>query len=246
MGRGFSTNYALGNNFAASAESRGWAPVAPISDGLSYNGGDPGFVNPQDPLGPDGLPFTADDGLRPLPNSPLTIHNIGALPVVAVIAGRPIAHFTLAAPSGWFDLTGTNFNPAWVALKPHQRAGVIRPWNLPDALGHAPVIALFNATNSVDGVSTATTNAGIVAYRWDFADDQSTVVTTVPGVTHAFGVPGEFQVRLTVTNTLGASAVYANSYRVLGPALASPPPPSELRFQKSLSLRANRQAVPSH
>jgi hypothetical protein len=35
------------------------------------NGGDPGFVNINDPLGPDGLPFTEDDGLRLLPSSKL-------------------------------------------------------------------------------------------------------------------------------------------------------------------------------
>lgn len=35
----------------------------PEPDAL-LNGGDPGFVNLEDPLGPDGQPFTADDGLR--------------------------------------------------------------------------------------------------------------------------------------------------------------------------------------
>ena len=35
------------------------------------NGGDPRLVNPDNPLGPDGIPFTLDDGLKPLPTSPL-------------------------------------------------------------------------------------------------------------------------------------------------------------------------------
>ncbi len=35
------------------------------------NGGNPKFTNPANPLGPDGLPFTIDDGLKPLPGSPL-------------------------------------------------------------------------------------------------------------------------------------------------------------------------------
>lgn len=35
------------------------------------NGGDPGFVDIEDPLGPDGLPFTADDGLRLVSSSKL-------------------------------------------------------------------------------------------------------------------------------------------------------------------------------
>lgn len=44
----------------------GWPEGNPL-----LNGGDPGFVNINDPLGPDGLPFTDDDGLRPLPTSKL-------------------------------------------------------------------------------------------------------------------------------------------------------------------------------
>lgn len=35
------------------------------------NGGDPKFADITNPLGPDGIPFTLDDGLKPLPNSPL-------------------------------------------------------------------------------------------------------------------------------------------------------------------------------
>jgi hypothetical protein len=35
------------------------------------NGGDPRFANLANPLGPDGIPFTLDDGLKPLPTSPL-------------------------------------------------------------------------------------------------------------------------------------------------------------------------------
>jgi hypothetical protein len=35
------------------------------------NGGDPKLANLADPLGPDGIPFTLDDGLKPIPGSPL-------------------------------------------------------------------------------------------------------------------------------------------------------------------------------
>jgi len=35
------------------------------------NGGDPKLANLANPLGPDGVPFTLDDGLKPLPGSPL-------------------------------------------------------------------------------------------------------------------------------------------------------------------------------
>jgi hypothetical protein len=47
------------------------------------NGGDPGFVNILDPFGPDGLPFTEDDGLRLRPDSKLRGAGVGGLDVGA-------------------------------------------------------------------------------------------------------------------------------------------------------------------
>lgn len=47
------------------------------------NGGDPGFVNIEDPLGPDGLPFTADDGLRPSADSRLLGAGVGRVTIGA-------------------------------------------------------------------------------------------------------------------------------------------------------------------
>lgn len=47
------------------------------------NGGDPGFVNIDDPLGPDGLPFTADDGLRPRADSRLVGAGVGGVTIGA-------------------------------------------------------------------------------------------------------------------------------------------------------------------
>lgn len=44
----------------------GWGEL--VSD---LNGGNPGLINIKDPLGPDGLPFTDDDGLRPRNDSKL-------------------------------------------------------------------------------------------------------------------------------------------------------------------------------
>lgn len=53
------------------------------------NGGDPKLTNPSNPLGADGLPFTPDDGLIPLPTSPLCTKGeggtyIGAYPCPGV------------------------------------------------------------------------------------------------------------------------------------------------------------------
>jgi hypothetical protein len=60
-----------GGNFVA-GEPPGYAPKTGFDEGSSdLNGGNPGFVNSNDPLGPDGVPFTADDGLRLLPTSKL-------------------------------------------------------------------------------------------------------------------------------------------------------------------------------
>ncbi len=58
------------------------------------NGGDPKFVNPSNPLGPDGIAFTSDDGLIPLSTSPLCRGGqsgtyIGAYPCNGVSVPNP-------------------------------------------------------------------------------------------------------------------------------------------------------------
>jgi len=72
-------------NFAAGAKSTGFLPKrnstcnSPSTlersfnfcDAHGINGGDPKFQNISNPLGSDGIPFTLDDGLKPLPGSPL-------------------------------------------------------------------------------------------------------------------------------------------------------------------------------
>lgn len=229
-----STNYTLAQNFVAGPETTGWQAKALATNnvGVSINGGDPMFVNPANPLGPDGIPFTEDDGLRPLPQSPLAVNGIGALPPVKITVGLPIAHYTVTGPLGWFDLTGTNFDLGWVAMKPHERRGVIRPYNSPEVLGVAPVNVTFNASNSVSGVSAqSTNNVGITGYSWNFGDG---VVTggSNPAVTHNFASAGTWPVTLTVTNSSGGIASYTQTYRTLGStnAVVRPAPPSNLRI----------------
>lgn len=58
-------NYVAGGPPNYSAKT-GWRESNP-----SLNGGDPGFVNIANPLGPDGIPWTGDDGLQLLPQSKL-------------------------------------------------------------------------------------------------------------------------------------------------------------------------------
>jgi hypothetical protein len=50
------------------------------------NGGDPKFQNVNNPLGPDGIPFTLDDGLKPLPTSLLRGNGEGGVDVGAYSA----------------------------------------------------------------------------------------------------------------------------------------------------------------
>jgi hypothetical protein len=47
-----------------------WSAYGDFSESHGINGGNPYFSNVNDPLGPDGIPFTNDDGLRPSSQSP--------------------------------------------------------------------------------------------------------------------------------------------------------------------------------
>lgn len=60
-----------------------YGPKAGWPESMMLNGGDPGFVNPEDPLGPDGLPFTADDGLRLRADSKLLGAGVGGVTIGA-------------------------------------------------------------------------------------------------------------------------------------------------------------------
>lgn len=76
----------------------------------NLNGGDPGFVDATDPLGPDGLPFTADDGLQLLPGSKLRDAgyqgvDLGAYPAAPV---RPVMSMVAQA--------GDTFRIGWLAM----------------------------------------------------------------------------------------------------------------------------------
>jgi protein-disulfide isomerase/uncharacterized membrane protein len=70
---GITANY----NFVAGTAADGWPAknaalfVADGQEANGINGGDPKFQDANNPLGPDGIPFTLDDGLKPLTTSPL-------------------------------------------------------------------------------------------------------------------------------------------------------------------------------
>jgi hypothetical protein len=67
MGEPPNFNYVAGPPSDKYPAKQGFVGAEPAG----INGGDPRFRNINDPLGPDGVPFTLDDGLKPLPGSPL-------------------------------------------------------------------------------------------------------------------------------------------------------------------------------
>ncbi len=72
---------AEGNYVAGGAP--GYLPKSGWPESPDLNGGDPGFIDPGDLLGPDGIPFTTDDGLRPALDSRLVGTGIGGRTVGA-------------------------------------------------------------------------------------------------------------------------------------------------------------------
>jgi hypothetical protein len=64
------------------------------------NGGDPRLANLANVLGPDGLPFTLDDGLKPLPTSPLCGRGEGGVDIGAYSCDPGKVFPPPAAPTG--------------------------------------------------------------------------------------------------------------------------------------------------
>lgn len=201
------------NNFIAGPETTGWENKTGVHAGHNYNS-NPLLVNPRHPRGADGLPFTADDGLRPLPSSILALNNLGALEAVTA-SSTPIARFDAVPPTyNWFDLTGTNYNPDWVLIDPGLRGGNIRGWQTPEALGHIPLTVTFDASTAISGLTGVTNHYGIRWYRWNFGDG-ATALGVRPTISHTYLTVGEMTVTLWVTNFAGAFASYTNIYRTL-------------------------------
>ena len=220
------TNSIVDENFIAQYETSGYAPQEDRTEPNGVNGGDPMFVDQENPRGPDGIPFTEDDGLRPMPNSPIAMNNWGALPPVEIVEGEPIAHFRVTALSsglGWKDQSRHDFDPAWVMLLPYERTARIRPYRTSEALGEPGVIVTFSASGSIGGLSSDSVDAtGITSFRWDFGDGVK-VTTESPEVEHAFARSGKHGVALTVTNSLGGTHTVQKTYRVLGDQFGSNP-----------------------
>ncbi|GIX49817.1 MAG: hypothetical protein KatS3mg132_011 [Limisphaera sp.] len=92
------------------------------------NGGDPGFVNIEDPLGPDGLPFTEDDGLRLRPDSRLIGRGAGgATPGAYDAAPEALVQLTITRGTdpGRIRLSWPDAGANWVLEASERLEG---PW----------------------------------------------------------------------------------------------------------------------
>ena len=231
-----SVNSEADNNFITGPETVGWPEMVAYSEPSGVNGGDPLLLDPDNPRGPDGIPFTSDDGLRPLPNSPMAQSGFGALSAVEVTAGEPISHFTVSAISSglqWYDKVGYEFDPVWETLPPFDRKEKVRPYDVPEALGSAPVTVTFSASDSISNVSGNSTDwNGITAFQWSFGDG-GTAFTTEPTVQHTFNSGGQFTVSLSVRVANGNIDTSKKVYRVLGdvaPPAPRPLPPTNIQI----------------
>jgi hypothetical protein len=203
-----SVNYIIDENFVCGPETTGFNSKRYFSESNGINGGDPILFNPENPLGDDGVPFTDDDGLKPLPTSPLINKNIGALKTYTpAIESAPISHFAVTSPYGWFDLVGESYDPIWCSLEPYQRTTLIRPYNTPEVLGKIPLTVTFSAINSYAGLY-----GNITSYEWNFGD--SIIVTTDPNVSKLFTKKGNVNVSLTIRNSLGLQHTSNKTYTV--------------------------------
>lgn len=202
-------------NYVAGAEITGWEAKRSFTDPHGINGGDPLFRDPENPLGADGLPFTDDDGLQPLPESPAARFGLGALPPFA--PSFPVAHFTVASPTGWFDRVDGSYDPAWVTNTPFARGRKIRPYTTPDALGTVPVTVVFSAAGSFRG-QAQNDDTAITGYGWSFGDGTSEVTFT-PTVSHTYTTPGVVTVTLGLGTTNGTALPSTRTFRLL-PAIS--------------------------
>lgn len=211
------TNY----NMVTGSEVTGWTNASGFSEANGINGGNPLFANEGDPLGPDGLPFTADDGLRPLTGSRAS--GLGALEAVAATGTAPVAHFGIANASGgfyWSEPVGSNYNTAWQAALPWQRTSPYRANDAPDPLPNIPQFVTFTATNSISGTWSTNNWIGIRDFVWDFGDGSRAIWTRWPDVSHTFLRTGAVTMTLTVTNTGGYTDTTTKRFMV-NPSAAS-------------------------
>jgi hypothetical protein len=228
-------NFTVDYNMAAGPETRGYAAKIGDTEANGVNGGDPVFLNVNDPFGPDGNPFSPHGGFHVLPNSPAMRLGGGALGAYQLTTNDPIAHFRLLSPTNWVEPVGEAYDPSWIAKTPGTRYQLERPWNSVPNIG-TNVTAVFDARYSISATNGVTTNLGISKYVWTI--DGVSATNSTPLQTNTFSSGGTKAVVLTVYNTAGNSASTTNYYQLGGGT--PPPPPSNLRIQSNLSIPSSR------
>lgn len=205
------TNIVSSNNFVCGPEVSRWNAMPAYGATNGINGGDPMFANEFNPRGPDGRPFTADDGLRLHPRSPAL--GIGALPIATNLNAffRPTN-----VASNFLDATGTNFNLDWhTNLYAFQRTSWDREYEYGDALLNLPMTVAFTATNSISATWSTNGWIGCKDFVWSFGDGSRSVWTRWPDVSHTFLRTGAVTISLTVTNSAGSTATHTRNYRIM-------------------------------
>lgn len=209
----------LDYNLISTFATIGYTNATAFAESNGINGGLPRLVNAHLPRGADGIPWTNDDGLRPLPSSELVTNEWGALGAPVIGSGEPTAHFFASWFTdgfGWRDETDENYDLAWTNTAPFLRGGKIRPWETPEEIGESGDTVAFNAQYSMTSDSDYTTN-NITGYLWNFGD--GTTLSTLGGqATNTYAYAGEYTVWLRVTNNLGNTATTFRKYKVDGTA----------------------------
>ena len=206
----------VGSNWVAAAEVLQYQGKTTFTETNGVNGGDPTFQDPENPLGADGIPWTDDDGLRPIPGSRLALLGWGALGPPT--NSGPRAYFRMTSLNTWLDDNTTNYSPSWVALKPWDRAvlGAERQYQTPDPIGYLPCTLTLTLTNSFDGTSLGMSN--IVRWMIDWGDGARTYSATPwnpATASHTYVTTGTNTITLYVTNYAGQSDTFTRSYRIL-------------------------------
>lgn len=201
-------------NMVAGPEVRGWPGKQGFAEEHGVNGGDPGFRNPEDPDGPDDIPFTEDDGLKVVPGSLGASVGGGALGVVGGEEAALVARLRLLAPLGWHEPLGTNYNPVWWATPPTRRGGPVRPYRTPPSLGKVPVSVVLEA-EVFEGAEQVAGEDGSFLFHWDFGDG-TRFAGTSRVATYKYTRPGCYRIRLTVVAPDGRQDTHSRTLCVGG------------------------------
>lgn len=99
----------------------------------------------------------------------------------------------------------------------------------PQPPANQPPSALFTSSAtglsaSFDGSGSADPDGTVASYTWDFGDGSA--AGSGANASHTYGAGGTYQVRLTVTDNLGATASVTNPVTVTGPAPTAPAAPT--------------------